>query len=78
MVPIRHTAQRTSESIVQFMFKIIYSKNYRKQAAVCSECGEHILPGPGETQAVRIRALGRNFHTKCFKCKVRGRKELIK
>ena len=73
MVPIRHTAQRILESIVKFIFKIIYLTNYRKQAAVCSECNEHILPGPGETQAVRIRALGRNFHTYCFKCKVSER-----
>ena len=69
-VPIRPTALRILESIFTINFEFIYYKTYRKQAAVCSECGEHILPGPGETQAVRIRALGRNFHTHCFKCKV--------
>jgi len=40
----------------------------KKTAGVCSSCGEFIVPKEGESTTERIRALGKDFHSECFKC----------
>jgi len=39
-----------------------------KFAALCSVCGQGIVPREGQSKAPRIRALDRDFHPECFKC----------
>lgn len=42
----------------------------RKYAPRCSVCAEPIMPEPGKDETVRVVALEKNFHMKCYKCEV--------
>ncbi|XP_055979857.1 zyxin isoform X1 [Sorex fumeus] len=43
--------------------------DYHKQYAPrCSVCAEPIMPEPGREETVRVVALDKNFHMKCYKC----------
>lgn len=42
----------------------------RKYAPRCSVCSEPIMPEPGKDETVRVVALEKNFHMKCYKCEV--------
>ncbi|ELW47547.1 Zyxin [Tupaia chinensis] len=45
--------------------------DYHKQYAPrCSVCAEPIMPEPGRDETVRVVALDKNFHMKCYKCEV--------
>uniref|UniRef100_A0A8C3JLF9 Zyxin n=1 Tax=Calidris pygmaea TaxID=425635 RepID=A0A8C3JLF9_9CHAR len=44
---------------------------HRKYAPRCSVCSEPIMPEPGKDETVRVVALEKNFHMKCYKCEVR-------
>ncbi|NXH15335.1 ZYX protein, partial [Bucco capensis] len=41
---------------------------HRKYAPRCSVCSEPIMPEPGKDETVRVVALEKNFHMKCYKC----------
>lgn len=41
---------------------------HRKFAPKCSVCNEPIIPEDGKDEAVRIIALEKNFHVKCYRC----------
>lgn len=41
---------------------------HRKFAPRCSVCAEPIMPEPGLEETVRVVALDRSFHVKCYKC----------
>ncbi|XP_006127411.2 zyxin [Pelodiscus sinensis] len=41
---------------------------HRKYAPRCSVCTEPIMPEPGKDETVRVVALEKNFHMKCYKC----------
>ncbi|XP_024056723.1 zyxin [Terrapene carolina triunguis] len=41
---------------------------HRKYAPRCSVCAEPIMPEPGKDETVRVVALEKNFHMKCYKC----------
>uniref|UniRef100_A0A8D2PEY1 Zyxin n=1 Tax=Zosterops lateralis melanops TaxID=1220523 RepID=A0A8D2PEY1_ZOSLA len=43
---------------------------HRKYAPRCSVCSEPIMPEPGKDETVRVVALEKNFHMKCYKCEV--------
>lgn len=43
----------------------------RQYAPRCSVCAEPIMPEPGREETVRVVALDKNFHMKCYKCEVR-------
>lgn len=45
----------------------------RKYAPRCSVCSEPIMPEPGKDETVRVVALEKNFHMKCYKCEVSRR-----
>jgi len=69
-------AQECGKSVVGEAFSqdeennIYCSEDFiRKNAAVCCSCGELIVPKPKETTTERLRALGKDFHPGCFKCK---------
>ncbi|XP_040857996.1 zyxin isoform X2 [Ochotona curzoniae] len=48
--------------------------DYHKQYAPrCSVCGEPIMPEPGRDETVRVVALDKNFHMKCYKCEDCGK-----
>lgn len=42
----------------------------RQYAPRCSVCAEPIMPEPGREETVRVVALDKNFHMKCYKCEV--------
>ncbi|NWV00101.1 ZYX protein, partial [Upupa epops] len=46
---------------------------HRKYAPRCSVCGEPIMPEPGRDETVRVVALEKNFHMKCYKCEDCGK-----
>ncbi|XP_067426120.1 zyxin [Emydura macquarii macquarii] len=46
---------------------------HRKYAPRCSVCAEPIMPEPGKDETVRVVALEKNFHMKCYKCEDCGR-----
>ncbi|XP_042636055.1 zyxin isoform X1 [Catharus ustulatus] len=46
---------------------------HRKYAPRCSVCGEPIMPEPGKDETVRVVALEKNFHMKCYKCEDCGK-----
>uniref|UniRef100_A0A2K6MXY1 Zyxin n=3 Tax=Rhinopithecus TaxID=542827 RepID=A0A2K6MXY1_RHIBE len=48
--------------------------DYHKQYAPrCSVCSEPIMPEPGRDETVRVVALDKNFHMKCYKCEDCGK-----
>ncbi|XP_062045362.1 zyxin [Lepus europaeus] len=48
--------------------------DYHKQYAPrCSVCGDPIMPEPGRDETVRVVALDKNFHMKCYKCEDCGK-----
>ncbi|XP_045421134.1 zyxin [Lemur catta] len=48
--------------------------DYHKQyAPKCSVCAEPIMPEPGRDETVRVVALDKNFHMKCYKCEDCGK-----
>lgn len=38
---------------------------------MCVSCNEPIIPAPGSEETVRVVALDKNFHLKCYRCEVR-------
>ncbi|XP_048360447.1 zyxin isoform X2 [Sphaerodactylus townsendi] len=46
---------------------------HRKYAPRCSVCTEPIMPEPGKDETVRVVALEKNFHMKCYKCEDCGK-----
>ncbi|XP_008939129.1 PREDICTED: zyxin [Merops nubicus] len=46
---------------------------HRKYAPRCSVCREPIMPEPGKDETVRVVALEKNFHMKCYKCEDCGK-----
>ncbi|XP_068599848.1 lipoma-preferred partner [Brachionichthys hirsutus] len=41
---------------------------HKKFAPRCCVCSEPIMPAPGQEETVRIVALDRDFHVKCYRC----------
>merc|ERR1712071_706308 len=41
---------------------------HKKFAPRCSVCHDPIMPEPGQEETVRVVALDRSFHVKCYKC----------
>ncbi|XP_069098762.1 zyxin [Pleurodeles waltl] len=46
---------------------------HRKYAPRCSVCSEPIMPEAGKEETVRVVALEKNFHMKCYKCEDCGK-----
>ncbi|NXP81324.1 ZYX protein, partial [Ramphastos sulfuratus] len=46
---------------------------HRKYAPRCSVCSQPIMPEPGKDETVRVVALEKNFHMKCYKCEDCGK-----
>ncbi|XP_006861257.1 PREDICTED: zyxin [Chrysochloris asiatica] len=46
---------------------------HRQYAPRCSVCTEPIMPEPGKDETVRVVALDKNFHMKCYKCEDCGK-----
>ncbi|XP_065739877.1 zyxin isoform X3 [Phocoena phocoena] len=46
---------------------------HRQYAPRCSVCTEPIMPEPGREETVRVVALDKNFHMKCYKCEDCGK-----
>ncbi|XP_039769785.1 zyxin [Ornithorhynchus anatinus] len=46
---------------------------HRQYAPRCSVCSEPIMPEPGRDETVRVVALDKNFHMKCYKCEDCGK-----
>ncbi|XP_015283611.1 PREDICTED: zyxin isoform X2 [Gekko japonicus] len=46
---------------------------HRKYAPRCSVCADPIMPEPGKDETVRVVALEKNFHMKCYKCEDCGK-----
>ncbi|XP_029436583.1 zyxin isoform X2 [Rhinatrema bivittatum] len=46
---------------------------HRKYAPRCCVCDEPIMPEPGKDETVRVVALERNFHMKCYTCEDCGK-----
>ncbi|XP_060052734.1 zyxin isoform X3 [Erinaceus europaeus] len=48
--------------------------DYHKQYAPrCSVCAEPIMPEPGKEETVRVVALDKNFHMRCYRCEDCGK-----
>lgn len=43
----------------------------RRFSPLCVSCNEPIIPAPGSEETVRVVALDKNFHLKCYRCEVR-------
>lgn len=43
----------------------------RRFSPLCVSCNEPIVPAPGSEETVRVVALDKNFHLKCYRCEVR-------
>ncbi|XP_048882526.1 zyxin isoform X2 [Brienomyrus brachyistius] len=44
------------------------SDYHRRFSPVCVSCKEPIVPDPGSEETVRVVALDKNFHLKCYRC----------
>lgn len=49
-------------------FPPLYSRRF---SPLCVSCNEPIVPAPGSEETVRVVALDKNFHLKCYRCEVR-------
>nr|XP_015805674.2 zyxin isoform X1 [Nothobranchius furzeri]XP_015805675.2 zyxin isoform X1 [Nothobranchius furzeri]XP_015805676.2 zyxin isoform X1 [Nothobranchius furzeri]XP_054597012.1 zyxin isoform X1 [Nothobranchius furzeri] len=41
---------------------------HRRFSPLCMSCNEPIVPSPGSEETVRVVALDKNFHLKCYRC----------
>ncbi|XP_049587536.1 zyxin [Syngnathus scovelli] len=41
---------------------------HRRFSPLCVSCNEPIIPAPGSEETVRVIALDKNFHLKCYRC----------
>ncbi|XP_061770908.1 zyxin [Nerophis ophidion] len=41
---------------------------HRRFSPLCVSCNEPIIPAPGSEETVRVVALDKNFHLKCYRC----------
>ncbi|KAK5861765.1 hypothetical protein PBY51_017218 [Eleginops maclovinus] len=41
---------------------------HRRFSPLCVSCNEPIVPSPGSEETVRVVALDKNFHLKCYRC----------
>ncbi|KAM4735888.1 zyxin isoform 1-T2 [Anableps anableps] len=41
---------------------------HRRFSPLCVSCNEPIIPDPGSEETVRVVALDKNFHLKCYRC----------
>ncbi|MBN3308493.1 ZYX protein, partial [Amia calva] len=41
---------------------------HRRFSPQCVSCGEPIVPDPGREETIRVVALEKNFHLKCYRC----------
>ncbi|XP_063343223.1 zyxin [Pelmatolapia mariae] len=41
---------------------------HRRFSPMCVSCNEPIIPAPGSEETVRVVALDKNFHLKCYRC----------
>ncbi|KAF7670155.1 hypothetical protein LDENG_00050280 [Lucifuga dentata] len=41
---------------------------HRRFSPLCVSCNEPIIPAPGSEETVRVVALEKNFHLKCYRC----------
>ncbi|KAG7336029.1 hypothetical protein KOW79_000722 [Hemibagrus wyckioides] len=41
---------------------------HRRFSPLCVSCNEPIIPGPGSEETLRVVALEKNFHLKCYRC----------
>lgn len=41
---------------------------HRRFSPLCVSCNEPIVPAPGSEETVRVVALDKNFHLKCYRC----------
>ncbi|XP_063055350.1 zyxin isoform X2 [Engraulis encrasicolus] len=41
---------------------------HRRFSPICVSCNEPIIPDPGSEETVRVVALEKNFHLKCYRC----------
>ncbi|RXN33378.1 zyxin [Labeo rohita] len=46
---------------------------HRRFSPLCVSCNEPIVPDPGSEETVRVVALEKNFHLKCYRCEDCGR-----
>ncbi|KAL2084101.1 hypothetical protein ACEWY4_019619 [Coilia grayii] len=44
------------------------SDYHRRFSPICVSCNEPIIPDPGSEETVRVVALEKNFHLKCYRC----------
>lgn len=49
----------------------------RRFSPLCVSCNEPIIPAPGSEETVRVVALDKNFHLKCYRCEVRYHKTML-
>lgn len=42
----------------------------RRFSPLCVSCNEPIIPDPGSEETLRVVALEKNFHLKCYRCEV--------
>lgn len=43
----------------------------RRFSPLCVSCNEPIIPAQGSEETVRVVALEKNFHLKCYRCEVK-------
>lgn len=44
--------------------------DHRRFSPLCVSCNEPIVPDPGSEETLRVVALEKNFHLKCYRCEV--------
>ncbi|KAF5907714.1 zyxin-like, partial [Clarias magur] len=45
---------------------------HRRFSPLCVSCNEPIVPDPGSEETLRVVALEKNFHLKCYRCELGG------
>lgn len=54
--------------IIQFPFSPVFLSRF---SPLCVSCNDPIVPDAGSEETIRVVALEKNFHLKCYRCEVR-------
>lgn len=62
---------KMSNSLINVIYFYAPFLSISRFSPLCVSCNEPIIPDPGSEETVRVVALEKNFHLKCYRCEVR-------
>lgn len=72
MKPLSCAAAVITSVFISLALSVSPPSFLRRFSPICVSCNDPIIPDPGSEETVRVVALEKNFHLKCYRCEVMG------